>query len=210
MSEYKAGTYNLVKAVIGTAFTWARERGKTTARPTQDIKNHDGGSHEPWPDDILQAALSSKDDTIRLAVHLLYFTGQRLGDVCNMRWGDIQGGRMVIRQRKTRKHVDPPLTAELKAELDRTPKRGLFILDGIRPQTLRLKLKAFTRAMGVETVPHGLRKNAVNSLLEAGCTIAEVAAITGQSFAMVEYYAARVNTSGLGSAAVLKWDAKRA
>lgn len=46
-------------------------------------------------------------------------------------------------------------------------------------------------ALGIKTVPHGLRKNAVNALLEAGCTIAEVSAITGQTHQVVEHYAAK-------------------
>jgi hypothetical protein len=33
-----------------------------------------------------------------------------------------------------------------------------------------------------------LRKNAVNALLEAGCSAAEVSAITGQSLEMVEHH----------------------
>ena len=36
---------------------------------------------------------------------------------------------------------------------------------------------------------HGLRKSAVVTLLEAGCTDAEVSAITGQTRQMVEHYA---------------------
>ena len=54
---------------------------------------------------------------------------------------------------------------------------------------------------------HGLRKSAVVFLLEAGCTDAEVSAITGQSRAMVEHYARRVNQQRLAAAAVLKWEA---
>lgn len=41
--------------------------------------------------------------------------------------------------------------------------------------------------------PHGLRKNAVCALLEAGCSEAETAAITGQSLRMVMHYAQKVN-----------------
>ena len=44
-------------------------------------------------------------------------------------------------------------------------------------------------------------------LLEAGCTDAEVPAITGQSRAMVEHYARQVNQKRLAAAAVLKWEA---
>ena len=40
---------------------------------------------------------------------------------------------------------------------------------------------------------HGLRKSAVVFLLEAGCSDAETAAITGQSRDVVEHYAKQVN-----------------
>ena len=53
---------------------------------------------------------------------------------------------------------------------------------------------------------HGLRKSAVVFLLEAGCTDAEVSAITGQSRQMVEHYAKQVNQKKLAAAAVLKWE----
>lgn len=56
---------------------------------------------------------------------------------------------------------------------------------------------------------HGLRKNAVNALLEAGCTIAEVASITGQTFQVVEHYAAQMNRRKLSKAAIVKLDAHR-
>lgn len=52
---------------------------------------------------------------------------------------------------------------------------------------------------------HGLRKSAVVMLLEAGCTEAEVAAITGQSLVMVAHYAKQVNQGRLAAAAILKW-----
>ncbi len=53
---------------------------------------------------------------------------------------------------------------------------------------------------------HGLRKSAVVTLLEAGCTDAEVAAITGQSRQMIEHYSKQVNQKKLAAAAILKWE----
>lgn len=53
---------------------------------------------------------------------------------------------------------------------------------------------------------HGLRKSAVVTLLEAGCTDAEVASITGQSRQMVEHYARQVNQRKLAASAILKWE----
>ena len=47
---------------------------------------------------------------------------------------------------------------------------------------------------------------AAGILLEAGCTDAETAAITGQSPDMVEHYAKQVNRRRLAAAAILKWE----
>jgi hypothetical protein len=58
-------------------------------------------------------------------------------------------------------------------------------------------------------VPHGLRKNAVIALLKAECSVAEVSAITGQTFAVVEYYARQVDQRRLSKAAILKLENKR-
>jgi hypothetical protein len=45
--------------------------------------------------------------------------------------------------------------------------------------------------------------------IEAGCTEAEVAAVTGQSMQMVAHYAKQVNQKKLAKAAVLKWEQSR-
>lgn len=51
---------------------------------------------------------------------------------------------------------------------------------------------------------HGLRKKAANRLLVAGCTTAQVAAVTGQTLQMVEHYAAQVNQARLADEAIRK------
>ncbi len=104
--------------------------------------------------------------------------------------------------------------AELRQELDRTAKRGITIIterDGkqMTPQVIRRELKRHGASMGVEVVPHGLRKNAVISLLEAGCSVAEVAAITGQTYRIVEQYAAGISQRRMGKAAILKLENNR-
>lgn len=206
-----AATQNIFAAVIGTIYTWGRKRSKATIEPTRDIGRQKTGQHEPWPGDVIDAALACEDDRVRLAVHLLYYTGQRIGDVCALRWGNVRAGRINLTQQKTGKVLSIPIHRDLQAELDRTPKRGLTILTtgqgaSVTDTTIRDELKAFTAALGVKTVPHGLRKNAVIALLEEGCTVAEVASITGQTFEVVEHYAARVNNSKLSDAAMLKFE----
>lgn len=208
------GAYNAFVSVLGVLYTWARERGKTELKPVDSIKKLPTGSHQAWPEHVLEAGLSASHDRTRLAIHLMYFTGQRIGDVMSMRWSDIRGDEVFVTQQKTGKKLAIRLHSELAEELARTPKRGLTIITDhkggqMTPQRVRAELKLFCESMGKELVPHGLRKNAVISLLEASCTIAETAAITGQTYRIVEQYAAQVDQSKLGNAAILKFENKR-
>ena len=75
--------------------------------------------------------------------------------------------------------------------------------------TVRQALQAFTEALGVRTVPHGLRKNAVGALLDAGCPYSEVQAITDQSMQMIEHYDAKNNRKARADAAIIKLDRAR-
>lgn len=209
-----AASYNIFVAVLRALFKWGRENDRTTQEPAQGFAKLKTGQHEPWPEDVLETALASNDETIRLAVNLLCFTGQRLGDVLKMRWSDIRGGVIHVVQEKTGKELWIPFLSELQAVLDETPRRGMTILASeagrsVGQQSLRNALQAFTVGQGHKTVPHGLRKNAVNVFLLAGCSIPEVAAITGQSYGMVEHYAKRINQKMMAESAVLKLENKR-
>lgn len=212
------GAFNLMLSVIGTIFQWAREHDRTNAEPTKDIKKMEIGTHEPWPDHVLEAALTSENDRIRLAVHILYFTGLRISDALKLRWSNIKGDFVHVIPTKTvrfHKTLAIKIAQELADELATTPRKGMTIIaqGNGRPVGYAIMLrdlKAFTEEMGVDRVPHGLRKNAVNSLLEAGCTVPEVAAITGQSFNVVEQYAKRMNRGVMSESGVTKLDSRRA
>jgi len=209
-----AGAHNMFLSVVSAIYSWARGREKTNLKPAEGIKRRKGGEHEPWPDHIVEAGVAATDANIRLAVRLLYFTGQRIGDMLKMRWSDIRDGVIEVTQQKTGKTVWVPLLDELREELDVTPKRGLTIVteaDGSSRSDIdvRAELKAFTLGLGAKTVPHGLRKNAVIAMLEAGCTVAETAAITGQTYKIVEHYAKRINQRSMAKAAIIKLENKR-
>jgi integrase len=210
------GTANMILAVIGAVYKWGRQRHHVlkNINPTQDIAPFELGSHDPWPENVLNDALASDNDRVRLAAHLLYYTAQRIGDVCRMRWNDIRGNVISVVQEKTDTPLEITLHSALAAELARTPRRGMTILTNwqggpISDQPIRTALKKHVAGYGLDLVPHGLRKNAVIALLEAGCSVAETASVSGQSFPMVEYYAKLRNQKRLSSAAILKWEAKR-
>ncbi len=212
----KPGAANLILSVVGAVYKWGRQRHHVAKAvdPTADIEPFELGSHDPWPENIVRDALASDDDRVRLATHLLYYTAQRIGDVMRMRWNDIlPDGTIRVIQDKSDKPLEIQLHTALAAELARTPRNGMTILCAqtgapMSAQPVRIALKRFTDAYGVKLVPHGLRKNAVIALLESGCTVAEVAAVSGQSFPMVEYYAKLRNQKRLNNAAILKWEAK--
>lgn len=203
------GAANQLLRVVGALYKWGRKRRKVTAKPVEDVDYLEQGEHQPWPVGLLSLAL--EDEAVQLPVAMLYYTAQRIGDVCKMQWADLQDGAITLRQQKTGKDLTIPLHGELRRILARHSKRGLFILSQEnsrpwKPGSLREKLQAWAEEHGCKIVPHGLRKNAVNALLEAGCSVAETAAISGQTLQVVEYYAKQRNQVHLGQSAILKWN----
>lgn len=208
------GAMNLRLSVVGSLYKWGRTKKviHPDCEPTKGLEPEKMGEHEPWPEHILAAALASDKPRVKLATHLLFYTGQRIGDICELRWSDIRSDRIELKQQKTGREMSIPIHSALAAILEAAPRRALTIItshDGrpIQSNAIRTEMQAFIKErFNVKLVPHGLRKNAVNALLEAGCSAAETAAITGQSLQMVEHYAKGRNQKHLASAAILKWE----
>lgn len=208
----KPGAANMIVRVGSALFGWASgpTRKYIAQNPCAGIDLNELGEHAPWPDALLDAGLAAEDPLVRLAVHLLYYTGQRIGDCTMMRWTDIRDGRIEITQEKTGKWMSIPRHPALAALLDDTPRTALTLLGDVERGWLRESvLQPWAAALGYKIVPHGLRKNAVNALLEAECSVAEVSSITGQSLALVEHYAKGRNNRKLSDSAVLKWSKSR-
>ncbi|WP_010544273.1 site-specific integrase [Sphingomonas elodea] len=205
----RPGAANGMIRTARALYGWGRGREHVTNDPCSGVELFASTDHAPWPEDLLSAALASADAAIRLPVALLYYTAQRIGDVCALRWSDIRDGLVIVRQQKTGKELEIRVHRDLAAELERTARRSITILADPRGRplsvnALRARLQRFAEAQGHKVVPHGLRKNAVNALLEAGCSVAETSAVTGQSLQMVEHYAKRRSTRRLADAAILK------
>lgn len=208
LAETPAAANQFVRT-LQALYSWARKRGHVKARPTDDVELLDGGEYEPWPDWLLAEALDHPE--VQLEVATLYYTAQRIGDAARFTWSDIRDGRLQMRQQKTGKALVIPLHSRLAELYARTPKKGITILLNSAGRkwpvkALRGKLQAWALERGVKVVPHGLRKNAVIALLEAGCSAAETAAISGQSLQMVEHYAKGRNQAHLAGAAILRWN----
>lgn len=206
----KTGAANQFVRTLGSLYSWARKQGKVTNNPVKDVELFEEGEHEPWPDWLIEEALASEDATVRLGVGLLYFTAQRIGDVCKMRWTDIRDGAVELTTQKNKVAMAIPVHSRLQAILDETTRTAFTIMlrngEPWKPSLLRRHLQRWASGFKVKIVAHGLRKSAVNALLEAGCSVAETAAISNQSLQMVEHYAKKRNRKHLASAAIHRWE----
>lgn len=208
--EDTPGAQTMTRASIAALYAWGRKEGHVENRPTDDIEDAEGGEHEPWPDELVEAALRCEDDVVRLAVHLLYFTAKRIGDVVAMRWTQFGEDTFTVRVKKTRKDMEIALHPLLKAELEGRTRDLRTILHNRRgqpfkDQALRKRIQKWAAEQGYKIVPHGLRKNAVNALLEVGCSVGEVSAVSDQTLQTIEHYAKRRNATKMSHQAMLKW-----
>lgn len=192
-------------------FRWALKRKYVAHNPFAAIDREDWETqqYQPWPAEVVEEAL--EDERLGLPVALLYFTAQRIGDCCNMGDEHLTGDELYVKQQKTGKELWIKVHARLAEILARTPRRGpTFLADAkgrkAKDQTIRYWIKQFGAERGLDLVPHGLRKNAVNALLEAGCSTGETSSISGQSLRMVEHYARMRNSRGMSRSAMDKWE----
>ena len=170
------------------------------ADPTHGVKRvhkvtHE---HEPWPPELFDKFQREARPSLRWAVKLALYTGQRRSDLVKMKWSQFDGEYIEVRQQKTGALLSIPCHKALRAELDSMPRVAETILVGERgaPLTgssLSVMVRRALREMGVNGYAiHGLRKNAAVALADAGCDAFEIAAITGhRTLGMVAHYAKR-------------------
>jgi integrase len=153
---------------------------------------------------------------IGLAFMLALWTGQRQGDLLRLPWSAYDGVRIRLRQRKTNARVEIPVGKPLKALLDQNSKNAVTILATTRNTAwteagFRASWRKACRKAGIEDLTfHDLRGTAVTRLALAGCSVPEIASITGHSLKQVTaildaHYLSR--DSELGKAAIRKLEA---
>ncbi len=145
----------------------------------------------------------------RLALGLHIYTGQRLSDTTIMGWQNVRNGMICIVQVKTKAPVSIPVHPELQRILDALPRNNLtFLLNG-RGAPFKhgyvTRFKTWCAAAGLpdECTSHGLRKAACRRLAEAGCSVHEIASISGhKTLAEIERYTRAVNREHLARRAI--------
>ncbi|MCZ4351573.1 tyrosine-type recombinase/integrase [Roseovarius aestuarii] len=163
---------------------------------------------EPWPAWLI-AKLPTAPAQVRIAAELILGTGQRPNAAITMRFDQFQGDWMVVIDEKGDKDFETYCPPRLRTFVASVPKAGAYLLakNLSEPLGYNVVQKSFARwrnALGDKARPytlHGLRKLAIIELAEAGCTDAEIQAVTGQSAQMVAYYRSRASRRTLSRSA---------
>ncbi len=148
----------------------------------------------------------------RLASDLLLYTGQRSSDVRTMGPQHLVADSIQVRQQKTGTFVEMPVHEALRRSLEACPPTGTTLLTAQngKPFTRARFGQWFVDAVRQAGLPkgvtaHGLRKAMSRRLAEAGCTVHQIASVTGHvSLKEVERYTRAANKKNLARDAMAR------
>lgn len=203
--------------VIRLVFKIAVEHAIIVQNPALGVDDPIDYKAEPWrhwEEDEITLFLSHAAPRWRRAVMVLLYTGLRVGDALQIRRKHIKDNVLRWKTEKTDTPVVIPLHRELIAELARPMdvESVEFLIVSLKGHPIKLPtsinhgiVREFKR-LGIDNPPpvHGLRKNAVMRLLEAGCELEDVQAVTGQSHKMIKHYGKQYDRERRAKAAILK------
>lgn len=219
-------------SAISAMLTWATDRTKIEANFLKGFSRlyHAARQDIIWLPEHVAAFMATAEVEMQRAMVLGLHSAQREGDLIKLPWTSYDGQALRVRASKlTRKGVKGPLreipcTDSLKTMLNGMEQVSPLILTTSTGRAFKkryfCKLWSDTMAKaGIETVRlpdinepvrlhfHDLRGTSVTLLAEAGCTIPEIAAITGHSLETVHRILERYLklTRGLARMAISKF-----
>lgn len=180
-----------LKAVLG----WAYERNRIAFNHAIGIphlaKSGKRRNEIVWTEDQEAIVYASFPRPLVEAFRFSLFSAARQSDMCAMKWANYRDGWITYKQGKTGVTVYLPVYAlpPFEALITELPRHSDYILPSPtghqwNPGHMRTAWRAAlskTDLRGEDLHWHDLRGTATTRLLEAGCTDAEAAAITGHS-----------------------------
>src|SRR6516164_7981018 len=214
MASPKQADYHF--STLMRLLSWARGRGLTTYRPPERVEHryHPDRAEKIWEEQQIAAFMAVASEPLQLALVLALESGQRQGDLLTLPWSAYDGQWIRLRQGKTGRRVNVPVTRRLARILDSTKRTATTILTNGRG--ISWEGDSFRNAWWVACRKakisglhfHDLRGTAVTRLAEAGCSHPEIAAITGHSMhavdAILDKYLARTDKIALAAIAKLE------
>ncbi|WP_406870253.1 tyrosine-type recombinase/integrase [Thioclava sp. 'Guangxiensis'] len=163
---------------------------------------------EPWPEWMVEKARAAPEN-VRTIIELILGTGQRPSAAIAMRRDQFEGDIMTVTDEKGDEAYQVYCPDGLRSYVEALPIRGRHLVPKNMSQAISYSaaekaLSAWRATLGDEAKPftlHGLRKLSIVRLAEAGCTDAQIQAITNQSPQMVAYYRKKASKKRLSKAA---------
>lgn len=204
------GSVNLILRVASVMFGYALDRDIIGANPVANMKKNKLQGHEKWTPVEVRLFLAQADLRMATAVALAWYTGQREGDILNMKTTDYSDGYITLVQGKTKTEikikVHPDLENFLRISVLPHRKPGDYLVSGENKMSesyFRQVFASEVEKLGIDKVFHGIRKGVASSLAENGRPISEIAAMLGhKSIRMAAYYAEQADGTKLAESAV--------
>lgn len=204
------GSVNLILRVASVMFGYALDRDIVAANPVAGFKKNKLQGHVKWAPEEVTSFIANAEHVAAFAVLMAWYTGQRQGDILDMKMSDIADGYITVVQSKTKMEIKIKIHPDLEryiAEVVAT-QRGPedYIVSGKKKMKGSCFRKIFvkeTKRLNIEKVFHGIRKGVASSLAENGRSINEIAALLGhKSIRMAAYYAEQADGTKLAESAV--------
>jgi len=213
-------------STLSRLMTFAIDRGHITVNPCTGGGRLYGADRadKVWGADDLRLFLEIASTPLQRALMLALWTGQRQGDLLRLTWSAYDGRVIRLKQSKGKARVPVPVGGAIKDMLDAMleerkaakNEKAVTILTNSKGQPwtgdgFRTSWdKAYKKAGIADLHFHDLRGTAATRLALAGCTVPEIASITGHSLKTVQEILDRHYLGGrleLAEAAIKKLDA---
>lgn len=209
---------NLARAVLHLLYEHAIEEEVIERNPIRSLKLPRSKAREvyvtpeQWTKLLATAAEAKAPAWFVPMISLMLYTAQRVRDALMLQWP--KAGEIKVRQKKTKALVAMPVHQRLTAEIAKLPKLGVTILrtEANRPITYARASALWREVRGKAGLPHlwmrDFRRTSVVLMAEAGCSIPQIASITGHTIASVHKIieAYWVATKPQAEAAIKLWE----
>jgi integrase len=200
------GKANFFACVASSFFNYALDMGYTTENPAVRIKKVKLNTIPRWKVSDIQRVIGLNHRIVSTAVCLAWHTGQRGGDVLNMKWSDIDGNFLCLTQEKTGTKMRIKMNPALSKYLNGLNKKGTYIVSGHGRMSTEAFNGMFRRQLnplGITGSFHGIRKTVACTLAEKGGSTNEIASLLGhKTLAMAELYTKEANSEKMTSSAI--------
>ena len=156
----------------------------------------------------LMCVLNDQTDTNKLGIIVCLFTGLRLGEICALKWSDIDMTRKVLHVSQTVQRIasnegtgktvllesipkticsvrEIPISDQLYQLLESFQSTDVYVLNGdkpMEPRTLQYKFKGYLKTAGIkDTHFHVLRHTFATNCINGGADIKSVSEMLGHS-----------------------------